>query len=787
MPYTDFDPTDTRARPAEIRRSAEGLESISGDLLGHGDNVGSVLSQMALSFSEVIASAIAAQIGDNMAALEAAVEVTQYGYGVGASWAADVEAFKAARDELIARWELAEIENFGVPTPLNLWPPPEPAEAERLRLENRVAVDDARSVALNSFILEGHALWESFQDKVAEKARMFGEGPTAENLALVASYLGWGAMTLWPESAPAPVSAAEGVTAGTTVVGGLDGVMGPQAVADALADVAAIIRRAESGQELTPAEIDFLAAFYETVGERVTELPDYLARTSFTVTTSAPSSRTDDDSPPTYSAHTVDGLDPALVGALTAASANGLLVLSRNGPGGGGYSRLPTWVRNSVDDEIVPSTLPTPQTAGAFESLMELGELMEFSTVEAGDGLSREMADALNRMFAAVDGLESLGAEGTPTWGEQVDATGQSFLDVIARNDGACFDIVTGSQMPDGYDAARFFGNMYSFDWSDDGAAAASLTDFIPVWAVSDDPVEQGRAQAAMLDLVQIVTGDEGFELLMDGVGTSGVAAESAVGQVNPAVTQGFVAAIAPFMDQFAAEQVNNLDPNAVPKSLRDLPFDTRVRFMTLIGTDPASATALAGLAYAYEQQELYEYAVSGSTEVNGGNVGRIRGIVDAGLFNAEVDAGADQEEAEAAAARSRQVGADIAQGLLGAIPVPGVAGLVDTVFAIFNAESIEQGSTESATPSPGRTEAERRYDTAAGVMTALVATGQLPPSAMPTPFVGPASAQDQPSTEDFTQALVDAAAAAGYDLNLILSRIESAYSDPDLVDERED
>ena len=235
MTNTDFYPADTRACPEKIRQSAERLQAISGVLLGHGDNVRYVLSEVALSFSEVIAPAVAAQIGDNVVALETAVEGTQYGYAVGMAWAADVEAFLAARHELIARWQIAEIDDFGVPAPLNLWPPPQAAEAERLRLENRVAVEDARSLALDRFIREGHVLWENFQDRVLEKARMFREGTTADNLALVVSFLGWGAMTLWPEIAPPPVSATDGVEAGTTVVEGLDGAAGPRAVAGALA------------------------------------------------------------------------------------------------------------------------------------------------------------------------------------------------------------------------------------------------------------------------------------------------------------------------------------------------------------------------------------------------------------------------------------------------------------------------------------------------------------------------------------------------------------------------
>lgn len=783
MTQTDFYPTDTLARPAEIRRCAQRLEAITGVLLGHGEDVGAVLNRVALSFSQVIAPVVAARIGDHVAALESAVEGTQYGYAVGSAWAEDVESFKSARQALITRWEAAEQDEFGITPPPDLWPYNESETADRLRLEHRVAVEDARRVTLDAFIREGNLLWESFQDKAVETGRMFREGPTAANLALVVSYLGWGAMTLWPELGIPPVSAVDGATAGRTVLAALDGTAGPQAMTDALADVAAITKRAAAGEALTPDEIDFLAAFYATLGQRVTEVPDYLAQTSFTYATSVASSRTDDQGPPVSTSHTMGGLDPAAVTALTAASANGMLVLSRNGPGGGGYTRLPTWVQASLDDDqLLPSGVGRSQTVDGFEALVTFGEFLGYSDVEAGDGLSRELAMATSRMLADLDGLEGQLDPGLPTWIEQVDVTGQSFLDVVARNDSASFDIVTGSNMPEDYDPARFFGDIYTFDWSDDGAAASRLTDFIPVWAVSDDPVEQGQAQAAMFEMVQIVTSDEGFELLMDGAGTSGVAAESALGQVNPAITQGFVVAMAPFMDEFAGEQSSIAEPSG----LGDLTFDTRVRFTTLLGTDPDSAAALAGLATAYEQQELYEYAVSGNTELTGGNVGRIRGIVDAGLFNAEIDAGADEAQARAGAEQTRQLGANIAQGVLGAIPVPGVSALVDTVFAVFDVESAENSPAASPLPSPGRNEAERRYDTAAGVMTAMVTTGQLPPSAMPTPFIGPVSAGNRPSTEVLTQALVDAAETAGFDLNLILNRIESAYSDPDLVDERD-
>lgn len=639
MATTDFDPTDTRACPDEIRRSAEGLESISGVLLGHGDNVGSVLSQLALSFSEVIAPTVAAQIGSNVAALETAVETTQYGYAVGINWATDVEAFKAARDELIARWQLAEIDDFGVPPPLNPLPPPEAAEAEQLRLEHRVAVEDARRLALDSFILDGHALWENFQDKVTENARMFREGPTAENLALVVSFLGWGAMTLWPEVAPAPVSAAEGVAAGTTVIGGLDGVTGPQAVADALADVAAIIRRAESGQELAPAEIDFLAAFYETVGLRVTELPDYLAQTSFTYTTSAPTSRTDNESPPVYATDTVDGLDPSLVTALTAASANGMLVLSRNGPAGGGYARLPTWVRDALDDEVAAGPLPVGPDPEDFENLCLLGGLLDHSTVSAGDGLSRELGLALGRVIPSIDGFEDFSPNGTSTtWGEQVDAMGRSFLDVIARNDVVSADLITGQDMPPEYSAEEFILDVYSFEWSDDGESAAGLTSFVSRNADSDDPGQRAMADDAMRALFDIVTrpGDQGFATLMDDVGTSGNPATSSLGQVNPEISAELGSLMASYLADFGLPEGN-------AGALGDLTLADRGRFTTLIMTDPTAGADLVSAVAVHNTEQLSGVTNSIAAAEFGMQAGRLLGLVDVGAVHVVMDQLGDQ------------------------------------------------------------------------------------------------------------------------------------------------
>ncbi|MBA3410655.1 MAG: hypothetical protein H0U15_07410 [Geodermatophilaceae bacterium] len=726
MTNTDFYPTDTRARPDEIRRSAEGLESISGVLLGHGDNVRAVLSDVALSFSEVIAPVVAAQIGDNVAALETAVEGTQFGYAVGMSWAADVEAFIAARNELKARWELAEFDDFGVPAPLNLIPPPEAADAERLRLENRVAVKEARSVALDGFILEGHALWESFQEKVTEKARMFGAGPTPENLALVVSFLGWGAMTLWPEIAPAPVSAAEGVTAGTTVIEGLNGAAGPQAVAEALTDVAAIIRRAEAAQELTPAEIDFLAAFYETVGERVPELPGYLAQTSFTYTYSAPTSRADDDSPPAYTAHTVDGLDPSLVTALTAAAANGMLVLSRNGPGGGGYARLPAWVRDALagdEDYVGPPTSPTsPPIVGVgsdFESLVELAELFDYSSVEAGTGLSHQLAMATQNLAQIGNDAGFLFTEDVAAGVvAEVDSTGRSFLSVIARNDEASVDLILDEDMPDDYDPVTFFADIYSFAWSDDGQAAAGITGVL-----TDDhdgtAAEQERATRGISDLVAHLTSDpETYERLMDHVG-GGDSQESALGQVNPLLAQELGGLMATYFEEFGSPLS---PPRDGPPPAFYATADERLRFSTLIATDPIAAETLYASLQDHTADVLAQVPAEAAPYEVGREIGQLFALVDAGIVAAAADPMEDVRNMQ-------EFGLDAIGAVTAAVPHPAAKAMLGVGEALLSGQVEEQLDVD--TPGYMLDGAERQYQVVAGLTQGLIDDGQLDGSAL--------------------------------------------------------
>lgn len=793
---SDFDPWDTRADPVQIKAGAAGLRRLSGVLLGHGDNVGAVLNEVALSFSDVIAADVAAQIAGNARALETAVEATEYGQAVGNGWAKDVETFKAARDELIYRWELAEIDDFGVEPPLNLWPRPEPEEADRLSLEHRVAVAEARTAALRDFTLEGQSLWENFQVQVTVRARMFREGPTAENLALVVSYLGWGAMTLWPEIAPAPVTGAEGAADGATVLAGLDHAAGPQAVTEALADVAAITSRAASGQTLTPDEIDYLAAFYETLGRRVTEIPDYLSQTSFAYTTSAPTSRTDDESPPVYTDNVVGGLDPATVGALTAASANGMLVLLRNGPGGGGYTRLPTWVRDALDGDQVyvgPPTSPvSPPQIGLgsdFEALIELGELLDHSSVEAGTGLSHELAISTQHLVQLGNDAAWLFPEDVAAGVlADVDRTGSTYLNVVGRNDEACYDLLLGEDMPADYDPAALFADLYGFEWSDEGDSAGQLTDFILHWEEDGTTDQSERADLAMSRLVEITTSPEIFGALMDDVGTSGDPDSSALGQVNPAITAHLGALMVTYFDEFSGLSADS--------PIGEISTLDRVRFTTLLCTDDATAGALTLAVDGYERDILGEFPTVVGVNELGGAAGRLQGVLDSGLMNASMDVTSDEAQAAERAYQVRQFAYRLADATAGALPPP-FSVLVGATSALIAAGDGPADMVTSEGLDPAEYESEtmvqRQYDTSVAALQSMIDADLVDGSALAalteqglvvgdTVVRSPAAGLNAENLTDHLIAATDAAAtAAGLNspgVQELINDIEQTYGE---------
>lgn len=724
-----FAPEDTQADPERIRAKAADLHALTGLLLGQEDDVSAVLDQAALSFTDIVSESVLSQIGPNIAALEQAVETTEYGYGVAMAWAADVEAFKVARAEQIARWVQGLATDFGV----EQRNPPDPADQD-MRDAFVNEFEDARKANRN--VLLGILIQESALNSATlwELARLrgsrFREGPTPANVAAVSGELGFVASTLWPEysAIPIPVDGDAGVADAQTSVNALDGIGPPDPVIEALERVTLLTRRAAAGVELTAAEIDYLAAYYETMGERITEVPEFLTRTEFPYF--AIEQGVDSDGQPVEPGEpmSAQGLPASAELGLSVAAANGLMVLSRPGPGGGGYERTPSWMRQALRLEDRPSPESLPQNPEALARLAAMGEFLGLAQVESGDGLAREVADALTVMVESVVGNEGVIPAGLDvTAGELVDSGGRGMLNVIAMNDQVSFEVITGENMPSDYDPSRFYLGVYTFDWSDEGAAAAQLTDVIP--ELASDPAQAERAREAAVALTRILTSDAAEDRLLDEVGSSGDAASSVIGLRNPAVANALAEVFGATPELYSSRPGDGIEQSPLSALEQE-------RFVTYILSDPGNATETFAEAVAgYERQQCAEYVYDPlRSQELGEPMNRLDETINNALTRLANDVHWDDIESQLEQIESRRRTFQLINSALGTAGQPGsVATAATTIYELATeADPPDLTPPSGAEIPPLRDEAQRTAMIAVNIADELVSSGQMPESALP-------------------------------------------------------
>lgn len=766
-----FEPPDTEADPARIRSEAAELRALSGVLTGHGSSVTAVLEQASLCFTDIVADSVLAQIGPDVAALEHAVQATEYGHAVGTTWADDVERYLNVRESLLAEWRHGLATNFGI---VGIPPPgaaPDMAEAYEAR-RGPGAVQAARTELCGILTAQVMRAYDAFVSESIIRAAMFRDGATPANVAALGGALGFVAGTLWPDltAVPIPLGADDGSADAQAALRSMDGLSSPEAVVEALERVTLLARRAESGQPLTPDEVSYLASFYEVLGDRVLEMPEYLDRSSYTYPGLIPTGEVDGSRVLYALTERTDGpLDAEGAAALTVAAANGLLVLSRTGPGGGGFARLPAWFRMAVQQSYPPSGALREQNY----QLVETVDLLSHSTVEAGDGLSREMALAAERVLRngsneLADATSTLSDEGL-TNREVADSVGGTLLRVVGRNDQVSYELITGENMPVHYDRDEFFRVVYGFDWADDGAIAAGLTDFIRDWAA--DPDRSDDAHSATVELAYVVAAAEDF--LLDGVGNSGDPASSALGQVNPAITSELGLTFASDPELFSAIEQ---DPNA------DIDSGTASSYATVVATGEEGRIALAAGLYSLERDQTAAFVADGGAADAGGPMGRLQRLVDDAITAAVLDADGDRVAAAEANARAREDAFSMIVSATAMIPGPAgkgagfLAALADMVTRPDDPPPvlIDPDSVPGLRPQP-----VRAFAVAANIVNLLIGQGRIDPGSLPPGSLDENGLVFFPgigSVEEATDVLVASAEAAGVDVYELIELTNDAY-----------
>lgn len=206
--------------------------------------------------------------------------------------------------------------------------------------------------------------------------------------------------------------------------------------------------------------------------------------------------------------------------------ANSLLAISNekvsspNGPKGS-YQNLPADLRGMISgrsEDYIGANASPPELADNFNDLTDFGELLDQSHpgIEPGKELGVElgrqaadMADYLNDVDKNMNGNLPPGFAEEDR--DRIESGAASLLDVATRNDDVSYSLMTGNDLPDtpaagpdykpaAFDPDEFRETIFQREWSDDGAAASNLLD----WIAEDagKPGEEGlRANQVLAQL----------------------------------------------------------------------------------------------------------------------------------------------------------------------------------------------------------------------------------------------------------------------------------------------
>ncbi|MFB4319830.1 hypothetical protein [Actinomadura sp. 21ATH] len=654
-----FDPRDTDADPEMIDMSVDAFYGVAGQLTGRTGELEGAFNGAAMNFSDLVAEHISRQRRYNAEDWRGSVEAAVYGAGVTKGWAGDVRDFKRRRQALIGRWEDARAADFGVQ---RIEPRPEFAPldpAERMERETEFAEDFARRRAAAEASLlrelngEANALWEELQSKAGLRGRQLTQGPTPQNLRHLVEHgmLGWAPYNIRGAEAPLPLDPEAGALDAEALRSYLDGDLPPDAgYAAIIAALTAAMRqgaaRERDGERLDPAVLGYLEGFYGELGDDVLLMV-----------------------PGFVTAGTGLGGRPRLRDDTLRAVGSGLLMLS-NERLGGGYDRLPATVRNLFKGNVVADGGAMTPHEGWGQDYTALAALLGEADpgLTGGERFSTELIAVTPHYLDVVTSHANRFESDT----RLTDAAAAAILGVATRNEEANHAILTGDYDPGtiGEATPELLRSLYTHDWSDDGRAAAGLTEWIHRDGVDEDLA--GEAAAALIDTVTDTGGI--YASLTD----TGVGGKDSMGMVNPELSRGFAKIGITYLDDFARLQ-DDPDRTAYGSGNLEVAYGDRARFFELIAGDEGAARHLIAGVEAYEHHGLNGYVTDpgqdGASRFGGANA-RLRAYLDAGLLNEAMDRTGNRHDA-AMDAQLREVnGKTFASGFIketvGNVPVFG-------------------------------------------------------------------------------------------------------------------
>lgn len=643
----DTSPWETKADEAAVSGEADTLMSLAGRITGRGGELRDAINAGAMEFSDIVADPIEARNRDNMTTWMSGTQATVFGSSILTAWAGQVGTFKRELAALEARYTkgLNTIFENGTGGP-----------GDGAASTGRLAAQKNLEAELTA---EAVRLRAKFDADTDERGSQLRSGPTPEVLKALVSdgTMKWAAFNLWGAKGAVPLDAADARKLAEMLVAKLKGGGKlSQADRELLINLQALAGHAlwlqQNGGNLSKGELAYLKTLYDLLDKDA-----------------------DGDTTPFRGASVLLQMDGWLKGSgyaesdqelIRGALGGGLLALSDEGIGGG-FGLLPTDVRRSLDMEL-PQSWDIPAGEGA-EPFWR-GEFVPLAALLAGAPV------ALKGGMEFSGKLTLRAAEYASMLDEKEDIEPlQDLLGVATRNHEAVREVLTG-----GYRTERFGADTPEFvlrqlfgknDWTDGGAAAATLVDWIPASSTSDDSYERylaGVSSAAVIDILtnthKTAWDESAFEFFTDSGGRFGDATDVPMGVANPKISQALGGVAAAYLQSFGGRDgmedattqwgYMKSGPDGeiwVPDRLQVDP-DDRVRFFQLIVADPQAAGQLGNDIIGTMYRNTGDMVGTDSAGLRGSlaaTSGRLLGYFDAALKNNMLDGVSAYENEEAA------------------------------------------------------------------------------------------------------------------------------------------
>lgn len=281
--------------------------------------------------------------------------------------------------------------------------------------------------------------------------------------------------------------------------------------------------------------------------------------------------------------------------------------------------------------------------------------------MELGEDTSLKLTSAVSEVAGAIPSEHNRNnLDITYRPDEQGNATMSKLLNFAVANEDANHTLLTEGAEPNGRDAEQILTDLYTFDWDDEGRAAAGLTDWIAEGENSADPSEPDRSREALVGLMDVMTSESMQEKLartgqevedtmqvFDADGESRTEdfewKDVSIGHLNPEIASGFADVFDAHIDAFASldgmetgEPIPGFDNSYEDGDLM-LARDSREAFAEIIAGSENAAGQMFESTVEYNESSMEEYM----SQFNGGpdheipkQSGNLWNIVDSAVSN---------------------------------------------------------------------------------------------------------------------------------------------------------